>query len=102
MDDFYAACREKIQNAADTTVAISELAAINLFDLPKIQIRKFAEQSVTLLSVISQVASGSSQDMTIQFKQIRQQLDATLNYLEQIMEAEKEFPPSQQSNGCWW
>lgn len=102
MDDFYVACREKVQNAADPVAAIAELAAISLRDLPQAQICQFVEQTVTLLSVIFQVANGSSQELTSQFRQIRQHLEETLTYMEQIMAAEKEFPSSQQPDGCWW
>lgn len=103
MDDFYTACQEKMQNASAPTAAITELMAISLHDLPQMQICKFAEQTVTLLSVISQVGNGSSQDLTSQFKQIRHQLEMTLDYMEQIMEMEKDFPsPPPGSDGCWW
>lgn len=102
MDDFYAACREKIQNAVNPTVAIDELVAISLHDLPQVQICKFAEQTVTLLSAIFQMTNDSSQDLTSQFKQIRQQLKVTLDYMEQIMDANQKFPPPQQIDGCWW
>lgn len=102
MDDFYTACREKVQNAVDPTVGIDELTAISLQDLPKMQVCKFAEQSVTLLSVIFQIENDSPQDLTIRFQRIRQQLAATLDYMEQIMLAEKKLPSSQQPDGCWW
>ena len=103
MDDFYAACREKVQNTADPVAAINELTTISLRDLPQAQICQFAEQTVTLLSVIFQVANGSPQELTNQFKQIRQYLEGTLNYMEQIMAAEKEFPNLYPNGGgCWW
>lgn len=102
MDDFYAACQEKIRDAADPEAAITELTAISLHDLPRVQICKFIEQATTLLSVIFQEAGNSSPDLTIRFQQIRQQLEATLTYMEQVMSAGKEFPLSPQVDGCWW
>ena len=103
MDDFYAACQEKVQNSTDPAVAIDELASISLHDLPKVQICKFAEQSVTLLSVICQTTICSPQNLTAEYKRVRQQLEMTLNYMEQVMEAEKEFPsPQSDGDGCWW
>lgn len=102
MDDFYTACQEKVKNAADPVAAIGELAAISLHDLPRVQICKFVEQATTLLSVIFQAADNSSPDLTIRFQQIRQQLEATLNYMEQVISAEKDFPLFLQSDDCWW
>lgn len=103
MDDFYTACQEKIQGAADPEVAINELTSISLHDLPRVQICKFIEQATTLLSVIFQVADNSSPDLTIKFQQIRQQLDVALNFMNRIMDAEKEFPLQQpDDDGCWW
>lgn len=102
MDDFYKECLEKIQNADDSATAIDALSAITLHDLPRVQLCKLAEQATTLLSVIFQIGSDSPQDLTIRFQRIRQQLAATLDYMEQIMLAEKEVPSSQQSDGCWW
>lgn len=103
MDDFYVAYQEKIQSAPDPLAAIDELTAISLHDLPKVQLCKFAEQAVTLLSVIFQEKIRSSQDLTVKYKQVRQQLDVTLDYMERIMGAEKEFPsPSPGGDGCWW
>lgn len=102
MDDFYKECLEKIQNADDSATAIDALSAITLHDLPRVQLCKLAEQATTLLSVIFQIESDSPQDLTIRFQRIRQQLAATLDYMEQVMLAEKEFSSSQQSDGCWW
>ena len=103
MDNFYAACQEKVKAAADPVVAISELAAISLHDLPRVQFCKFVEQATTLLSVIFQVADNSSPDLTIRFQQIRQQLSASLDYMEKIMKLEREFPPPHSDgDGCWW
>ena len=48
------------------------------------------------------VKNSTAQDRAIKFKQIRQQLDATLNYMEQIIVAEKEFPSTFQEDGRWW
>lgn len=102
MDDFYTACQEKIRGAANTEAAITELVAISLHDLPRVQICKFVEQATTLLSVIFQAAGNSSPDLTIRFQQVRQQLEMTLNYMEQIISAEKDFPLFPQSDDCWW
>lgn len=103
MDDFYAACQEKVQNATDPAAAINELASISLHDLPEVQLCKFVEQTITLLSVIFQVTASSQQDLLTKFQEIRQQLKATLDYMEQIMEAERTFPPPQpNADGCWW
>lgn len=102
MDDFYKECQEKVQNADDPLAAIDELMMISLHDLPQVQICTFAEQAVTLLSVIFQTANSSPQNLTNKFAQVRQQLNAVLNFMERIMAAEKEFPSSQQSDGCWW
>lgn len=102
MDDFYKECLEKIQNADDPVAAIDALSTITLHDLPRIQLCKLAEQTTTLLSVIFQIASDSPQDLTIRFQRIRQQLEAALDYMEQIILAEKEFPSSFQEDGCWW
>lgn len=84
------------------TSAIDELLGISIHDLPKMQLSKFAEQTVTLLTIIFQTAACPAQDRTIKFKQIRQQLDATLNYMEQIIAAEREFPSTFQEDGRWW
>ena len=92
MDDFYKECLEKIQNEDDSAAAIDVLSAICLHDLPRVQLCKLAEQTTTLLSVIFQIASDSPQDLTIKFQRIRQQLAATLDYMERIMAAEKETP----------
>lgn len=102
MDDFYKECFEKIQNADDSAAAIDALSAITLHDLPRVQLCKLAEQTTTLLSVIFQIASDSPQDLTTKFQRIRQRLDTVLSFMERIMVAEKEFPSSQQSDGCWW
>lgn len=103
MDDFYKECFEKIQNENDPAAAIAALSAICLHDLPRVQLCKLAEQTTTLLSVIFQIASDSPQDLTIKFRQIRQQLDTVLRFMERIMAIEKEFPsPQPGGNGCWW
>ena len=103
MDDFYAACQEKVKNAADPVAAIGELAAISLHDLPRVQICKFVEQATTLLTVIFQAADNSSPDLTSRFQQIRQQLSASLDYMEKIIKLEREFPPPHSDgDGCWW
>lgn len=103
MDDFYKECLEKIQNTDDPAAAIDALSAITLHDLPRIQLCKLAEQATTLLSVIFQSGSDYPQDLTIKFRQIRQQLDTVLSFMERIMAVEKEFPsPQPGGNGCWW
>lgn len=102
MDDYYAECRDKVKNSTDPASAIDELLGISIHDLPRMQLCQFAEQTVTLLSIIFQIAACPAQDRAIKFKQIRQQLDATLNYMEQIIVAEKEFPSTFQEDGRWW
>lgn len=102
MDDYYAECQNKVKSSTDPASAIDELLGISIHDLPKVQICKFVEQTTTLLSVIFQMASDSPKDLTIKFQQIRQQLEAALDYMEQIILAEKEFPSSFQEDGCWW
>lgn len=103
MDDFYAACQEKVKNAVGPVAAIGELAAISLHDLPRVQICKFIEQANTLLTAIFQAADNSSPDLTSRFQQIRQQLSASLDYMEKIMKLEREFPPPHSDgDGCWW
>lgn len=103
MDDFYKECFEKIQKEDDPAAAIAALSAICLHDLPRVQLCKLTEQTTTLLSVIFQIANDSPQDLTIKFRQIRQQLDTILSFMEQIMAVEKEFPfPQPGGNGCWW
>lgn len=103
VDDFYKECLEKIQNEDDPAAAIDTLSAISLHDLPRVQLCKLAEQTTTLLSVIFQIAGDSPQDLTIKFQRIRQQLVATLDYMEQIIEAEKAFPYAPQvTDSFWW
>lgn len=102
MDDYYAACQKKIKNAADPASAINELMALNLQDLPKIQICKFAEQTVTLLSLHLQNTACPTQESCEKFQSIRKRLERALDSMEQLMEAEEEFPPPQSGEGCWW
>lgn len=102
MDDFYKVCQEKLQSAPDSTVAIGELMALSLQDLPRLQLCKFSEQVVTLLSLHFQAATRPTQESQAKFRAIRQQLERVLDFMEQIMEANQEFPPPQQADGCWW
>lgn len=103
MDDFYSACQERITKASDPIVAIDELMTISLQDLPEVQLCKFAEQTITMLSVIFQVTTSSQQDLLAKFQQIRQQLQVTLDYMERIMATKREFPsPNPDSGSCWW
>lgn len=102
MDDFYKVCQEKLQSAADPTAAIGELMALSLQDLPGLQLCKFSEQAVTLLSLHFQATTRPTQETQAKFRAIRQQLERALNFMEQIMEANQEFPFPQQSDGCWW
>lgn len=102
MDDFYKVCQEKLQNAPDSTVAIGELMALSLQDLPRLQLCKFSEQAVTLLSLHFQATIRPTQESQSKFRAIRQQLERVLDFMEQIMEANQEFPPPQQADGCWW
>lgn len=103
MDDYYTDCQKKIRNAADPVLAINELMALNLQDLPKIQLCKFAEQTTTLLSLHFQNAARLTAESQEKFRSIRQRLDWVLDIMERLMEAEQEFPPPQQpGEGCWW
>lgn len=103
MDDFYKECQEKIQNAVDTAIVVDELIAISLHDLPKVQMCKFAEQAVTLISTLFQSSVYPTQELIIRFQAIRQQLNATLSYMEEVMKAEIAYPPiNPQENGFWW
>lgn len=102
MDDFYKVCQEKLQSAPNPTVAIGELMALSLQDLPKLQLCKFSEQAVTLLSLHFQATILPTQESQAKFRAIRQQLERVLDFMEQIMEANQEFPPPQQADGCWW
>lgn len=102
MDDFYKVCQEKLKGAADPTVTIGELMALSLQDLPKLQLCKFSEQAVTLLSLYVQATTRPTQESQAKFRAIRQQLERVLDFMEQIMEANQEFPPPQQADGCWW
>ena len=102
MDDYYTACQKKLKNAADPALAINELMALSLQDLPKIQICKFAEQTVTLLSLHFQSTACPTPESKAKFKSIRQKLDQVLDGMDHIMEANQEFPPPQQADGCWW
>lgn len=103
MDDYYAACQKKIKNADDPVSAINELMALSLQDLPKLQLCKFAEQTVTLLSLYFQSTACPTLESQAKFQLIRQKLERALDGMEQIMEANLEFPPPPQSGeGCWW
>lgn len=102
MDDYYTECRNKVNNAADPASAIDELVGISVHDLPMVQLCKFVEQAATLISTVVQSSVCSTQERIARFQAIRQQLDMTLNYMEQILEAEKAFPCVPQTGDCWW
>jgi len=92
----------KLQAAPDLMKASSELAALSLSDLPKIQLCKFVEQSVTLLSVIFQLTDCPTAELVIQFKEIRKSVDFTLDYMEQTLGAQTNFPAHPSSEDCWF
>lgn len=103
LDDFYKECQEKVKNSTDPASTIDELLGISIHDLPTIQLCQFAEQAITLLSTVVQSSTFPTQGRIARFRAIRRQLDMTLNYVEQLLEIEKEFPPPQEpSEGCWW
>lgn len=102
MDDYYVACQKKIKNAAEPISAINELMSLSLQDLPKLQLCKFTEQMVTLLSLHFQNTVCPTPESQAKFQSIRQKLERALDSMEQIMEANQEFPPPQQADGCWW
>lgn len=102
MDDFYTECRDKLKNSTDPASTIDELLGISIHDLPWMQLCKFAEQAVTLISIVVQTSACPTQERIVRFQAICQQLDMTLNYMEQILEAEKAFPCVPQTGDCWW
>lgn len=103
MDEYYAACREKVKAAADPRTAVNELMVLSLQDLPKLQFCKFVEQMITLLSLQFQTTAWPTQESQEQFRTIRQQLNWALDFMEQLMEVEKELPPPREADeGCWW
>ena len=103
MDEYYTACREKLRDNNDPMGAISELAALALNDLPKIQICKLAEQSISLLSAVYQLTSCPTPELLTQFQQIRGHLNFSLDYMERTMEAQIEFPslPTPPADAYW-
>lgn len=102
MDDFYKECNDKLKSSNDPAGTIDELLGISLHDLPMMQLCQFAEQAVTLISTVVQSSACPMQDRIARFQAIRHQLDMTLSFMEQILEAQKTFPCSPQSDGCWW
>lgn len=103
MDDFYKVCQEKLQSAPNPTIAIGELMALSLQDLPKLQLCKFSEQAVTLLSLHFQATILPTQESQAKFRDIRQSLSRALDSMEQIMEASQKYPPPQRSpDEPWW
>lgn len=103
MDDFYKECKDKLKNSNDSASAVDELLGISIHDLPTMQLCQFIEQAVTLISAVVQFSPCPTQERIIRIQAIRHQLDMTLNYIQQIMEAEKEFPPPQSDgDSCWW
>lgn len=102
MDDFYTECRDKLKNSTDPASTIDELLGVSIHDLPRTQLCKFAEQAVTLISIAVQTSTCPTQERIVRFQAIRRQLNLTLAYMEQIMEAEKAFPCTLQADSCWW
>lgn len=102
MDDFYKECNDKLKSSNDPAGTIDELLGISLHDLPMLQLCQFAEQAVTLISTVIQSSACPTQDQISRFQAIRHQLDVTLSYMEQILEAQKAFPCSPQVDSCWW
>lgn len=102
MDDFYKECSDRLKDSSDPASTIDELHGISIHDLPRTQLCKFAEQAVTLISIAVQTSTCPTQERIVKFQAIRRQLDLTLTYLEQIMEAEKAFPCVPQEEDCWW
>lgn len=102
MDDFYKECIDKLKDSNDPACTIDELLGISIHDLPRVQLCKFVEQVVTLISIVVQTSSYPTQERIVRFQAIRRQLDLALSYMEQIMEAEKAFPCVPQEDSCWW
>lgn len=102
MDDFYKECQEKVKHSTDPAATIDELLGLSVHDLPMLQLCQFTEQAVTLISTVIQSSACPVQDRIARFQAIRHQLDVTLSYMEQILEAQKAFPCSPQVDGCWW
>lgn len=103
LDDFYKECREKMKNSTDPASTIDELLGISIQDLPMSQLCQFSEQAITLLSMVVQSSTFPTQGRIARFQAIHHQLDMTLSYVEQLMEAGKEFPPPREPDeGCWW
>lgn len=103
MDDYYKECQDKLKNSTDPASTIDELLGISIHDLPRMQLCQFAEQAVTLISTVVQFSTFPTQERIARFQAIRRQLNITLGYMEQVMEAEKEFPlPQEPAEGCWW
>lgn len=82
--------------------ASSELVALSLSDLPKIQLCKFVEQSVTLLSVIYQVTDCPVPEIIAQFRQIHGHIDLTLDFMERTLEAQSNFPDYPSPADIWF
>lgn len=104
MDDFYNECLSKIQGSTNPLLAVEELTALCLHDLPKVPIEKTLGQMVDLLSVTFVVSNQPTVELISRFRQIRKQVDATIWYMEQVLEAQAEFPnlPPPSVNDLWW
>lgn len=92
MDDYYKACQEKLRGNNDPVGTIGELVSLAISDFSKIQICKFAEQSVSLLSAVYQFTGCPTPELMTQFRQIRGYLNSTLDYMAKMLEAQVEFP----------
>lgn len=102
MDDYYKACLEKLQADSDIVSASTELLSKSLSDLPKVQICKFIEQAITILSVTYQSTDCPTAELVAKFKEIRKSVDFTLNYMEQTLRTQVDFPSHPSSEACWF
>lgn len=93
---------EKLQTAPDILSASGELFSLSLEDLPKVQVCKFIEQAVTILSVIYQSTGCPTAELVAQFMEIRKSVDFTLDYMEQTLSAQVDFPSHPSSEACWF
>lgn len=102
MDDYYKACMEKLQADPDILSASTELLSKSLSDLPKIQICKFTEQAITILSVTYQSTDCPTPEFVAKFKEMRKSVDFTLDFMEQTLRAQVDFPSHPSAETCWF
>ena len=67
MDDFYKECSDKLKDSNDPANTIDELLGISIHDLPRVQLCKFAEQAVTLISTVVQSSACPTQERIVRF-----------------------------------